>query len=246
LQLKTIANEILPIYETEEGYRVVNARDLHEQLVSKQEFSNWIKRRISNYGFTENEDYFSFDKIIKREKGASVRKEYILTIDTAKEIAMVENNEQGRAIRKYFIEVEKRFRAKRPTTMLEVLQSAIDQMILQEKQIQQIKKENQTLKYRIENLDQIDTIGDLQQRLNKMVKRYAWNNGLNMGTAWKHFDQAFNTAFRTNLNQRKNNYVRKHGLKGLTRPQYLSVTNQLEDAIRVADKMLNQHQMISV
>ena len=32
---------------------------------------------------------------------------YYLTIDMSKELCMVENNETGRKIRKYFIEVEK-------------------------------------------------------------------------------------------------------------------------------------------
>lgn len=139
-----------------------------------------------------------------------------------------------------FEEMQKQLEHTQPKTQLEILQGAINQMVLQEKEIQQIKQENQTLKHRIDNLDRIDTIGDHQQRFNKMIKRYAWDNGLNVGTAWKHFDQAFNTAFRTNLTARRNNYAEKHGFKNLSRPQYLSLVNQLEDAIRVADKMINQ------
>ena len=45
---------------------------------------------------------------VKREKGSSVRKEYALSLDMAKELCMIENNEKGRTIRKYFIEVEKK------------------------------------------------------------------------------------------------------------------------------------------
>lgn len=73
-----------------------DARELWAALGSKQEFANWMKNRIENYGFQENADYCSFDKIVKRETGATTRKEYLLTMDTAKEIAMVENNEKGR------------------------------------------------------------------------------------------------------------------------------------------------------
>lgn len=146
-----------------------------------------------------------------------------------------------------FEEMEKTIAVHIPSSPLEVLQLAVNQMIEQEKEIKEIKLENQlikqensTLKHRIDNLDAIDTIGDLQQRLNRMVKRYAWSSGIDIGTAWKHFDQSFNTAYRTNITSKRNNYAEKHGLKTLTRPQYLSLVNQLEDAIRVADKMLSQ------
>src|SRR5699024_7304941 len=99
---------------------------------------------------------------------------------------------------------------------------------------------NKQLKHRVDNLDKIDPIGNEQQQFNKMIKRYAWDNGLIIATAWKHFDQAFNTSFRTNITHKRNNYAEKHGFKKLSRPQYLSLTGQLNDAIRVADKMLNQ------
>ena len=52
-------------------------------------------------------DYSSFDNIVKRENGATVRKEYALSIDMAKELSMAENNDKGRQARKYFIECEK-------------------------------------------------------------------------------------------------------------------------------------------
>lgn len=72
--------EIIKITERD-GQRVVSARELHLFLESKQEFSNWIKSRIEKYDFVENKDFTSFDNIIKRENGATVRKEYAITID---------------------------------------------------------------------------------------------------------------------------------------------------------------------
>lgn len=108
--------EIIKITE-KNGQRAVNARELHSFLESKQEFANWIKGRIDKYGFIESQDYFSFDNIVKRENGATVRKEYVLSIDMAKELSMVENNEKGRMARKYFIECEKV--ASKQTTLIE-------------------------------------------------------------------------------------------------------------------------------
>lgn len=98
--------EIIKIHE-KGGQKLVNARELHQFLESKQQFTDWIKNRIEKYGFIEGEDYTSFHKIMKRENGASTKKEYGLTLDTAKEISMVENNEKGKEARRYFIKMER-------------------------------------------------------------------------------------------------------------------------------------------
>lgn len=90
--------EIIKITEYN-GKRVVNARELHQFLESKQDFSNWIKNRIEKYGFVENQDYCSFNKIIEREIGATTRVEYALSVDMAKELSMVRDIEKGRMTR---------------------------------------------------------------------------------------------------------------------------------------------------
>lgn len=131
-----------------------------------------------------------------------------------------------------------------PKTQLEILQASINQLVEQEKQILEIKSEQETIKHRLDNIDKVDTIGDLQQRLNAMVRRYAQQKGIAFGNAWKDFRQAYNTAYRTNLKMRMNNYKEKHGLSKLTMPQYFSLTNSLQDAIRVADKLLNERDAI--
>lgn len=99
-------NELIKITE-QNGKRAVNARELHQFLGVGKDFSSWIKERISKYGFIEDQDYSSFTEIGEREVGATVRKEYALSLDMAKELSMVENNEKGRLARKYFIECEK-------------------------------------------------------------------------------------------------------------------------------------------
>ena len=98
--------EIIKITEYN-GKRSVNARELHQFLESKQQFANWIQNRMEKYGFVENQDFCSFNKVIKRETGATTITEYALSVDMAKELSMVENNEKGRLARKYFIECEK-------------------------------------------------------------------------------------------------------------------------------------------
>ena len=90
-----------------ETIQTCNARDLWEFVESKQQFSDWIKSRIEKYGFIEGED-FTVDKFIN---GRATIIDYHLTIEAAKELAMVENNEKGREVRRYFIECERRAKA---------------------------------------------------------------------------------------------------------------------------------------
>jgi phage anti-repressor protein len=109
-------NPFPAITETAVGAGLVQttaASDLHRFLRAGREFSNWIKGRLTKYGFVENVDYVTEEVSAKSggNLGGRPMKEYHLTLDTAKEIAMVENNEQGRAARRYFIECERRAKA---------------------------------------------------------------------------------------------------------------------------------------
>jgi phage anti-repressor protein len=83
-------------------------RELHTALESKRDFSNWAKAKLSQ--FAEYEDYTSFNKLVERGKGGSLRKEFSVTLDVAKHIAMMEQTPRGRQVRHYFIETEKAFR----------------------------------------------------------------------------------------------------------------------------------------
>lgn len=238
--LKLVANDMLPVYETESKNRIVNARELHSQLMSKQKFADWIKNRIDNYGFIKGEDFFIS---LGKSTGGRPSQEYYLMIDTAKEIAMVENTEQGRAIRKYFIEVEKRFRQnQQPKSQAELSLMMAQQLVDYEKRINQLEANTAAAHHRIDNFDKLDTIGDKQQRLNKMVRLYAAKNGLSFPQAWRNFKQAFNTAYRTNLEILIGHYKFKHDIQKMTLPEYLSAVDRLDDGVRVADKLLNQSQ----
>ena len=83
----------------------VNARDIHEYLEVKTRFNDWIKRAIERYDFRENIDYSKMSIIQNGNPNPII--DYIVTLDMAKELAMLENNEKGKEIRKYFIKIEK-------------------------------------------------------------------------------------------------------------------------------------------
>jgi anti-repressor protein len=87
--------------------QLCNARDLHKFLESQRQFANWIKERIEQYIFTEGEGFLTILlKTSKGIKGGRSTTEYHLTLDMAKELTMVEKNERGRQIRRYFISLE--------------------------------------------------------------------------------------------------------------------------------------------
>ena len=101
-------NELIKIQDNkigEETIKTVNARDLHAFLEVKSDFRNWIKNRISDFGFVENQDFATVGKILP---GGGKSKEYFVSLSMAKELAMVERNKKGKEARLYFIECERR------------------------------------------------------------------------------------------------------------------------------------------
>ncbi|EKE4315123.1 antA/AntB antirepressor family protein [Escherichia coli] len=113
---------IVPVIPGHIGGRetnIVSAKALHKALGVGKDFSTWITDRISEYDFTIGHDY-SVHKTISPNLGKSPNgaayskikqsgrpgKDYLLSVGMAKELAMVERTEQGRAIRRYFIQCE--------------------------------------------------------------------------------------------------------------------------------------------
>ena len=107
-------NELIQVAErqiSDGAIQTVNARDLHAFLGSKRQFADWISERIQKYGFVENQDFVIFSQNCEKPKGGRPAKEFALTLDMAKELAMVENNNKGKQARLYFIECERRAKA---------------------------------------------------------------------------------------------------------------------------------------
>ena len=142
----TSVQELIPISE-QNGKRAVSARDLHIFLESKRDFSNWMKDRIKKYGLIENHDFVRFNKNVESLGGRSI--EYALTIDCAKELAMVEGNAKGKLARQYFIECEQRLKeVTKPLSTLDLLELTIKGMRENNLELQEIKKDVLELKAR--------------------------------------------------------------------------------------------------
>jgi phage anti-repressor protein len=145
--LSVIINEVIPIYNNN-GQRTVNARELHEFLEVGTKFATWINRQIKKYDFTEGEDYIGTTQKRETSTGSTIVKDYYLNIDTAKEIAMVENNERGKYIRKYFIQVEKEYRQQnqmKPTSEITALKMIVQELENQNNRITNIENKLMSL-----------------------------------------------------------------------------------------------------
>ena len=129
-------NELIPLQpQTVNGNAVetVSARELHEFLESKQDFSTWIKNRIEKYEFVENQDYIMLHKKMELSKTGQMGVEYFVSVGMAKELSMVERNEKGKQARKYFIECEKQLEQAAtqkpvPLTFAEALRAYADEV----------------------------------------------------------------------------------------------------------------------
>ena len=109
-----------------DGDQLVSARELHKKLEITERFNSWFERMLK-YGFVENIDYIGC-KIFNTQANQELD-EYILKLDMAKQICMLQRSELGAKFRMYFIECEKQLKNqfKVPQTFKEALQLALEQ-----------------------------------------------------------------------------------------------------------------------
>lgn len=134
--------KLITIKQNETGEQLVSARELHKKLEITERFNSWFDRMLK-YGFIENVDYTGC-KIFNTQANQELD-EYILKIDMAKQICMLQRSEKGTEFRLYFIECEKRLKQiaqpKLPKTYLEAL-----------KELVKVEEEKIALEYRVNNL----------------------------------------------------------------------------------------------
>lgn len=152
----------LKVQETKIG-QVISARDLHEFLEVKSRFNDWFKNRINKYSFEVNQDFIAITKNLVTAQGNHFEeKDYHLSLDMAKELSMIENNEKGRLARKYFIACEKNY--------LNMIKSQLDLVsmnknLLNTKEFEKIKGSARTIIHIEEQLR-----NDMKE-MEKIIKR---------------------------------------------------------------------------
>lgn len=125
----------------------ISGRELHRKLEIETPYHKWFPRMCA-YGFTENQDFFEvMDKIVQNPLGGRPATDHQITIDMAKEICMLQRTEQGKAVRRYLLELEKKWNSpeaviaralqmanakmERLTSEIQTLQSANSELAVQ-------------------------------------------------------------------------------------------------------------------
>ena len=99
-------NELINV-KNEDGKLLVSLRELHEKLGIKTQFTRWAIRMFE-YGFEENIDYIPVSqKRLTVQGNETTFTDYIVTIDMAKEICMIQRTPEGKQVRQYLIDLEK-------------------------------------------------------------------------------------------------------------------------------------------
>lgn len=210
-------------------------------------------RNIDHYidVMSQNPKLGADDFFIKQTYTAGTGKQYKRYDITKKGCEMVANKLTGEKGILFTAEYVERFnemeQEQKPMTELEILQGSINQLVEQNKRLSRVemKQEEQDrqmshINTSIEVLNGVCTEGTKRDRLNAMVRAYANKAGLTYPTAWHKFCEAFNFAFHTNIGLLITNYMKKQAInKKMSTPVYLEAAERLDDALRVAEKMLN-------
>lgn len=234
-----INNKNLQVKEYQ-GQRVITFKDIdmvHERPegTARRNFNENKERFV--YGI----DYFNVSlKDENRTLGIDIPNRGITVVTESGYLMLVKSLTDDLAWKVQRQLVNNYFRGKQLVNSINELSPELRLLINMELEQKQLKEKTEKLEHRINNLDATNIEGTPRQRLNDMVRKYAYDNGILYPQAWKDFRKSFNTAYRTNIELKKKNYQEKHKIKELTYPEYMERVGLIEDALRVADKMLNK------
>ncbi len=168
MDLKVFSSDVIPVYSTDIGEKVVIGRELHERLGVSSKYADWFKN-MSSYGFNELVDFSSFSKNLENG-GRSI--EHILKLDMAKHIAMIQRTPQGKSIRDKLIALETNVAELSPELRL-----LINMEIKQKQQEKALEDANR----RIDNISEIVALHPVSWRedANRLIVKIAHAMGGN-------------------------------------------------------------------
>ena len=168
----------------------VNAREIHKYLEVKTKFADWIKRAIEKYDFIENQDY----AILKNGNGNNAYIDYIVVLDMAKELAMLENNPKGKETRKYFIEFEKQGKTliNQQSQEIQLLQGMLNTISKMDNRVAELEQTR-----RLENWQELALIEAKNKKVYSIAEKHDLSNDKEMirklhSRVWKCLKKRFN------------------------------------------------------
>ena len=147
-------DELIPLTERE-GAQAVMGRDLHAFLGIGKDYTTWF-RDMTSYGFIAGQDFSPISGKTSH-LGGRPRTDHIISLDMAKEIAMIQRTEKGKQARQYFIEVEKRHRQAQPVMTGKELMAAA--LIEADATIQELEQKNTELAPKAQSWDHLAAPG---------------------------------------------------------------------------------------
>ena len=183
-------NELLKVNYDNERI-TLSARELHEFLEIETPFKKWFGR-MAEYGFSQEIDYREvMDKIVQNPKGGRPSTDYEITLDMAKEIAMIQRSDKGKEVRQYFLELERRWNSPEA-----VMNRALE---YSRKQVKALMEENKELKPKALFADAVSASDEsiLIGQLAKLIRQNGYEIGQNRLFEW----------------MRENGYLIKSGLR---------------------------------
>ena len=125
--------ELIKITE-QNGNKVVSARELHQFLGNTDNVNTWFKRQSERAMLVENEDFISVAFLQPSGQNAI---DYAISINSAKEIAMLNGGDKGKQARLYFIECEKQLT--KPMSQIDILVQSVQLLQEQSKRIDNVE-----------------------------------------------------------------------------------------------------------
>ena len=162
----------------------LSARELHGFLGIGTEFAKWMQR-MCEYGFSENQDYRVFVKNDDNSKGGRPSTDYEITLDMAKEIAMIQRSDKGKKVRQYFLELERRWNSPE-AVMNRALEYSRKQVKALMEEKQGLIKENNQLKPKALFADAVSASNEsiLIGQLAKLIRQNGYEIGQNRLFEW--------------------------------------------------------------
>ncbi|WP_429497082.1 antA/AntB antirepressor family protein [Robbsia andropogonis] len=136
----------------------VNARGIHAYLNIARDYNQWMREQIERARLVQDRDYLFYEDV-ETPTGGRPRKEYVVTIEAGKHIAMMSGSDKGFEVRDYFIECERRAlknatQVSAPVSVEEMLLAQCHSLVDHRRRIDQNEHAINRIEHRVDEIEQ--------------------------------------------------------------------------------------------